>query len=180
MVARNNYRITFTSDTTVPPGFDFIDVRPQMVAEEYTVPQFTAVFPSAGQFPMGNAFLVPSDAWKHLYERWYIHDPDRVLPNGQQCSTFFGNARFGMPKYTAELLIDLPCPWSPIYFGNLYMGGYLQPSDQSRVLRAARSVIAAKAFRDKALMDFEVVREVQVGDDILCDGSVNVGGMIAI
>ena len=74
--ASYSYRLGRETYTTSYPDAGLVDVRPQSVAETHEG-QPNALYATQRQF-IGGKHLPPSIAWRHIYERWHIHDPDRV------------------------------------------------------------------------------------------------------
>ncbi len=81
------YRLGRETYTTAYPNADLIDVRPQMVAEQHPG-QPGVLYATLRQFIHGKQ-LPPTISWRYIYERWHIHDPDRI-PDVRVRSTHLG------------------------------------------------------------------------------------------
>jgi hypothetical protein len=79
--------------------------------------------------------------------------------------------RWGFPKHTMELLIDLHTKetiedwWGESGWDNMFW----TETNLEHVDRACRAVVAAKSLRDKALVRFDPLRPVEPGDKITED-----------
>jgi hypothetical protein len=123
-------------------------------------------------------YLPRSNAWQHLYERWYLFDPDRV-PDVRSTSIYMGHCRFGIPKYTAEALIRITAKMPPFYISTTrYLRGFLRPRQTEAIARLLRGVRASMAVRDTVLVDTAVHRTIQVRDLIDASGRLAVGQLI--
>jgi hypothetical protein len=155
------YRLGREQYTTVWPEGQLIDVQPRFVAEAHDK-QETALHPGAPGARLLGACLPPSVAWRYLYERWHIHDPDRV-PDQRKRSTHLGVTRLGMPAYTAEVLTRIKGRRHPRTVGRFVNGFFVAAS--SRPIENARSAtMAAKSLRDKVLINTKTYRLPKVGD----------------
>lgn len=155
------YRLGREQYTTVWPQGQLIDVQPQYVAEVHDK-QETAVHPGAPGARLLGACLPPSIAWRHIYERWHIHDPDRV-PDQRKRSTHLGITRLGMPAYTAEVLTRLKGRRHPRTVGR-FVNGFLVAANRRPIENARSATMAAKSLRDKVLINTKTYRLPKVGD----------------
>jgi len=156
-----SYRLGREQYTTVLPKGDLIDVRPQQVAEKHAA-QVTSVFPGAQGQRASGACLPESIAWRHLYDRWHIHDPARVLEERKR-STHLGYTRLGMPPYTAEVLTRIKGRRYPRTAGR-FVNGYLVAASTKPVADAREAVMVAKSLRDKVLINTKTWRVPRPGD----------------
>ena len=160
--------------TTINPGLKNINVDSDKVALVHQA--YPAEF-YCGQCLTGK-FLPVSNAWRFMYEVWYLLDPER-MPDYKKAYVFLGRARFGEPKYTAELKIKKFGQFPSFFLQTSgFMGGYMSPPDTSTIDKLRRAVTASMALRDTVYIDTRVRRVVEVSDSILCDGSHVVGQMI--
>jgi phage tail P2-like protein len=110
--------------------------------------------------PDGGGFL--------LADRIYLHDPVVAAPMTAGMS-FADADRVGMPVQTVELMVDLMThEKAPAMFAYaLYAEeDYAVPEDDEHIDRALRSIVAAKAMRDTALVSFEPLRQIAIGDPL--------------
>ena len=142
-----SYRLGREQYTTVLPKGDLIDVRPQQVAEKHAA-QATSLFPGAAGQRVSGACLPETIAWRHLYDRWHIHDPDRVLDERKR-STHLGYTRLGMPPYTAEVLTRIKGKRPPRTAGR-FVNGYV-------VAASTKPVADARARRFDQCLDFRKI-----------------------
>jgi hypothetical protein len=138
-----------------------IDVRPQQVAEKHAA-QATSLFPGATGQRVSGACLPETNAWRHLYDRWHIHDPDRVLDERKR-STHLGYTRLGMPPYTAEVLTRITGKRPPRTAGR-FVNGYVLAASTKPVADARAAVMVAKSLRDKVLINTKTWRVPRPGD----------------
>lgn len=161
--------------TTVQPDLGFIDVRPEMVSEVHPG-QPGALYPGAGkkQF-IGGKFVPPTISWKHIFERWYLLDPDRV-PDQRKRSVHLGYTRLGMPAFNAELLVAVRGQRRPREVWG-FVSGHLRQHDPRPLDAAVDSVRTSKAARDKILINTKTKRLPRAGDRLKV-GSTKVGQLI--
>lgn len=179
-----SYRLGREIRTTVWPDERLVDVRPEIVAERHTAPygaMFGVGFCGCGRRDgrtLHGVFLPPSRAWRYLYERWYLHDPERV-PEARRRSTHAGYARLGMPPYTAEVRVSITGRRSRWTLGRFVYGfPVAQPRDGIRDARQA--VAASKSLRDKVLLDTRNWRLPRVGDRVGLGDGVKIGQLIEV
>lgn len=171
-----SYRLGREQYTTVLPDGDLIDVRPQFVAETHDAQQ-TSVFPGApGQRVLG-ACLPETISWRHLYERWHIHDPERVLEERKR-STHLGYTRLGMPPYNAEVVTRIKGRRHPRTAGQ-YVNGFIVAASRKPIADAREAVRVSKSLRDKVLINTKTYRLPRPGDrqDV---GSITIGEYIEV
>jgi hypothetical protein len=168
---RYSYRLGREQYTTVMPKGGLIDVRPQMVADAHPA-QAGSVFPgNVGQRVLGG-FLPETAAWQHLYERWHIHDPDRVLAERKR-STHLGYTRLGMPAYHAEVLTRIKGRRHPRTAG-AFVNGFIVGASVKPVSDAREAVMVSKSLRDKVLINTKTYRLPRAGDRRQI-GSIKIG-----
>ena len=105
--ASYSWRLGRETYTTAWPNADLVDVRPQSVAERHEG-QANALYATRQQFIAGK-HLPPTISWRFIYERWHIHDPDRV-PDVRIRSTHAGFTRLVMPSAFRAPAATAP-PW---------------------------------------------------------------------
>ncbi len=160
--ASYSYRLGRETYTTVFPDGDLIDVRPQSVAEVHQG-QPTALYATRRQFIAGKC-LPPTIAWRYLYERWHLHDPDRV-PDERKRSTHVGYTRLGMPPYHAEVrtrIVGRHLPRTAQQFVN----GFLLTGNRKPIADVREAIRVSKSLRDKILIDTKTYRQPRAGDRI--------------
>jgi hypothetical protein len=156
-----SYRLGREQYTTHLPENRMIDIRPQYVAEKHSSLK-GAVFPGGGGQRVSNGFLPPSIAWQFLYERWHLHDPDRV-PEERKRSTHIGNMRLGMPAYHAEVLTRISGRQYPRTAGR-FVNGFLVTASRKPIENAREAIMISKSLRDKILIDTMTYRLPKAGD----------------
>ncbi|OYX99780.1 MAG: phage tail protein I [Hyphomicrobium sp. 32-62-53] len=171
--ASYTYRLGRETYTTVYPDADLIDVRPQSVAEIHPG-QPTALYATKRQFIAGRC-LPPTIAWRYLYERWHLHDPDRV-PDERKRSTHVGFTRLGMPPYHAEVrtrIIGRQLPRT----ASLFVNGFLLTGHRKPIADVREAIRVSKSLRDKILIDTKTYRTPRAGDRIKV-GALTLGRFI--
>ncbi|MDN2582970.1 phage tail protein I [Aquibium sp. ELW1220] len=173
--ASYEFRLGRETYTTVWPQAQLIDVRPQFVTEIHSG-QKGAVHAGGGSRIAGG-FLPPTIAWRHLFERWHIHDPDRI-PIERCRSMHLGNTRLGMPAYHAEASIRLPGrrPWR---IAGRFVQGFVLSTSKKPIADARHAVRITKSLRDKILIDTKTHRAIRAGDRLKI-GQAAVGGYIEV
>lgn len=167
------YRLGRETYTTVWPDSDLIDVRPQNVAERHPG-QNNALYAARHQFIEGK-HLPPTISPRHIFERWHIHDPDRV-PDVRARSTHLGATRLGMPPYNAEVrtrIIGKKAPKSAERFVN----GHLLAGNRKPISDVCEAIRVSKSLRDKVMLDTKTYRIPRAGDRLKL-GTVKIGTFI--
>lgn len=160
--ASYSYRLGRETYTTVFPDGDLIDVRPQSVAEVHPG-QPTALYATRRQFIAGKC-LPPTMAWRYLYERWHLHDPDRV-PDERKRSTHVGYTRLGMPPYHAEARVRIVGRHLP-RTAQQFVNGFLLTGNRKPIADVREAIRVSKSLRDKILIDTKTYRQPRAGDRI--------------
>jgi hypothetical protein len=173
--ASYDYRLGRETYTTAWPNADLVDVRPQSAAERHEG-QPTALYATQRQFIAGK-YLPPTIAWRYIYERWHIHDPDRV-PDVRVRSTHLGFTRLGMPSYHAEIRTRISGTHSPRAAG-LFVTGHLMTGDRRPIGRVREAVRVSKSLRDRMLLDTKTFRFPRAGDRLRV-GTVTLGRFIEV
>jgi hypothetical protein len=171
--ASYSYRLGRETYTTTWPDADLIDVRPQHVAEQHQG-QPTALYATKRQFILGK-HLPPTISWRFIYERWHIHDPDRV-PDVRIRSTHLGFTRLGMPPYHAEVRPRISGTQAPRTAGP-FVNGYLMTGNRKPIADVREAVRVSKSLRDRILLDTRTFRFPRAGDRVKI-GTVTLGRFI--
>jgi hypothetical protein len=161
------YRLGRETYTTAWPNAELIDVRPEAVAEAHPG-QPTALYATRRQAIAGKC-LPPTIAWRYLYERWHIHDPDRV-PDERKRATHLGFTRLGMPPYHAEVQTRITGHRPPRTAG-LFVNGHLVSGDRKPIADVREAIRVSKALRDRILIDTRTWRSPRAGDRLPVGGS---------
>ncbi len=167
---RTQYQALFT---TINPGLDPINVRPEQVYQQHPVRQLEWYC----GMPLRRTYLTKSNAWQFLYERWYLFDPTR-LPDNRKASTYMGRARFGIHKYTAEADIQAWFTWPKFYAranGYYGKGRFFPPKNTKLIDQIRRAVTASMAARDTVQIDTGIKRVIQIRDLTVLDGRFSIG-----
>ena len=159
--------------TSAWPRADLVDVMPQNVAEQHQG-QPTALYATRRQFIEGK-HLPPTISWQYIYERWHIHDPERV-PDIRVRSTHLGYTRLGMPPYHAEVRTRIKGK-KPSRSVSLHVDGFLMTGDRRPISRVREAVRVSKSLRDKILLDTKTYRFPKAGDRLKV-GAVRIGTFI--
>jgi hypothetical protein len=168
-----SYRLGRETYTTAWPRADLVDVRPQDVAEQHPG-QPTALYATQRQFIEGK-FLPPTISWQYIFERWHIHDPERV-PDIRVRSTHLGFTRLGMPPYHAEVRTRIMGK-KPSRAVRLFVDGFLLTGDRRPISKVREAVRVSKSLRDKILLDTKTYRFPRAGDRLKV-GTVKIGTFI--
>lgn len=168
------YRLGRERYTTHLPDGGLIDVRPQYVAEQHLT-QAAATYPGGDGERIFGGYLPPTISWRYLYERWHIHDPDRVIEERKR-STHIGYTRLGMPPYHAEIRTRMTRRQAPRTAG-LFVSGYLIATDKKPIADAREAVRVSQSLRDKIWLDTKTYRKPRVGDRLRV-GSFTIGEYI--
>jgi phage tail P2-like protein len=165
---------------TIVPDLQPINLYPEYVADTYTESKYKLFAGSrkVKSYLGPGRYLIPSNAWRHLYQRWYLWDQTRY-PDNRRASVYMGNARFGIPKYTAEVKVEAYEYIPKAYFRvGGFLRGYLRPRSTKVIDKVRRATVAAMALRDTVRIDTKAVRTLQAADAPLADGSFYVGQLI--
>jgi hypothetical protein len=170
-----DFRLGRETYTTAWPNAELIDVRPEAVAEVHAG-QPTALYTTRRQFIAGRC-LPPTIAWRFLYARWHIHDPDRV-PDERKRATHLGFTRLGMPPYHAEIQTRVVGHRAPRTAG-LFVNGHLVAGSRKPIADVREAIRVSKALRDRILIDTRTWRMPRPGDRIAI-GSSTLGQLIEV
>jgi hypothetical protein len=173
--ASYEFRLGRETYTTAWPNAELIDVRPIAVAEAHPG-QPTALYATRRQFIAGKC-LPPTVAWRYLYARWHIHDPDRV-PDERKRATHLGFTRLGMPPYHAEVQTRIFGHRAPRTAG-LFVNGHLVAGSRKPIADVREAIRVTKALRDRILIDTRTWRSPRAGDR-LAIGSSALGQLIEV
>jgi hypothetical protein len=171
--ASYSYRAGRETYMTTYPDADLVDVRPQHIAEQHDG-QPTALYAAKCQFIQGK-HLPPTISWRFIYERWHVHDPDRV-PDVRIRSTHLGYTRLGMPPYHAEVRMRIKGRLAPRTAGP-FVNGYLMTGNRKPIADVREAVRVSKSLRDKILLDTKTWRFPRAGDRLKV-GMVTLGRFI--
>jgi hypothetical protein len=171
--ASYSYRLGRETYTTTYPDAGLIDVRPQHVAEQHQG-QPTALYATKRQFILGKQ-LPLTVSWRYIFERWHIHDPDRV-PDVRIRSTHLGYTRLGMPPYHAEVRTRIKGRLAPRTAGP-FVNGYLMTGNRKPIADVREAVRVSKSLRDRILLDTRTWRFPRAGDRLKV-GTVTLGRFI--
>lgn len=171
--ASYSYRLGRETWTTTYPKADLVDVRPQSVAERHDG-QPTALYVTKRQFILGK-HLPPTISWRFIYERWHIHNPERV-PDVRIRSTHLGFTRLGMPPYHAEVRTRIRGKLAPRTAGP-FVNGYLMTGNRKPIADVREAVRVSKSLRDRILLDTKTWRFPRAGDRLKV-GTVTLGRFI--
>lgn len=161
------FRLGREAYTTTWPNAELLDVRPEAVAEAHPG-QPTALYATRRQFIAGKC-LPATVAWRYLYERWHIHDPDRV-PDERKRATHLGFTRLGMPPYHAEIQTRIIGHRAPRTAG-LFVNGHLVAGSRKPIADVREAIRVSKALRDRILIDTRTWRSPRAGDRLPVGGS---------
>jgi hypothetical protein len=154
------YTIGAAAYRTVVPGLTPIHVDPVLTFDRGRAHP-GAMF--AG-LPLRKRYLIPSSAWRRVYECFYLHDPERS-PRKRGGWAFLGHTRLGIAPYTAELDVRMrrKLPKARAW---RYVRGWVLGEDRSAISRICEAAVAGKALRDKVLVQFRTVRPALPSDNI--------------
>lgn len=173
--ASYEFRLGRETYTTVVPKAELIDVRPQFLAEVHPGQKGTVY--AGGGSRIGGGFLPPTISWRHLFERWHIHDPDRI-PIERRRSLHLGHTRLGMPAYHAEASVRLLGNRSWRITGR-FVRGHLVSTSKKSIADARHAVRITKSLRDKVLLNTKTFRAIRPGDRRKV-GQTSVGAYIEV
>ncbi|MBN9022519.1 MAG: phage tail protein I [Rhizobiales bacterium] len=165
--ASYDFRLERETYTTAWPNAELIDIRPEAIAEAHPG-QPTSLYSTRHQFIAGKC-LPPTIAWRFLYERWHIHDPDR-LPEERKRATHLGFTRLGMPPYHAEIRIRITGRQAPRIAG-LFVNGHLVAGNRKPIADVREAIRVSKALRDRILIDTRTWRFPRAGDRLSVGGT---------
>jgi hypothetical protein len=160
--------------TTLLPDGDFIAQYPEKVAETHAA-QAGSLF--MGGFFVG-AYLPQTISWRYLYDRFYLHDLDRV-PELRKRSVHIGYTRLGMPGYWAEYKIAVRGQFHAREVSR-FIDGFLRAPNREPLNRTIRAVRVSKAARDKALIDTMTKRDITVSDRITIQSNRHLGDLVEV
>jgi len=122
--------------------------------------------------PLTDYFLVPDNSPFLVFDRLRYYDPDIEGPVGLK-GDFLDDARLGMPKRRAELMIQADRILGPmeLVLDQDFVGeNFLVDDDLTRTDRALKSVEAAMALDDTIQVTFQTTRPIEFRDHIRFDG----------
>jgi hypothetical protein len=175
---------------TVYPTLDPIYAFPDYVAETGTSYLGVHIFagmrgrwrdPNTKAFKRITGFLlgyVPeTTAPLRLYERYYLHDPNR-LPEGRRIDQIFaGHFRLGLPPYNAVMSVEVLGHRPRREFAR-YVYGFVSDGKGSRLKFARTAVQKSKAVRDKILLKTKLHRTISSADGLRSDDGHTSGDLI--
>lgn len=166
--------------TTINPGLGLIDVDYENVFQVHPA-QKGSLF--AGRFLPGvnmpKLTLPQSDAWRNLFQRWYLLDPTRV-PDSRKRYTHLAFTRLGMPVYNAELKVSIPGKAYPREAWRFVSGFLRDPGETAeQVSDALMAVRVSKSLRDKVLVNTKTQRVLRASDLVRVGSGIRVGSLVA-
>lgn len=120
-------------------------------------------------------YMDVDDAANMLADRVWLFDPNIAVPMVEGFS-FLDVDRIGFPAYTMELMVDLhqiEGPNSLFVDEDFIEDAAFVDEDGSHIDRACRAIVAAKSLRDKALVAFDPLRQIEAGDRITEETTVS-------
>ena len=148
----------------VTPGLEPINVNYERISDIGNGGPFIFVNDFANDYFVGDG----REAANMLADRIYLNDPNVAAPMLRGIS-FVGVDRVNMPKFNAELLIDLRAsdPLPTIICEESFVADSFVGHDTFEDMdRAMRAVVASKAFRDRVLASFETVKPIAFRDNV--------------
>lgn len=163
---------------TIKPTEELIDLYPDHIAETHNIrpPELYM----RRRFFLTRKYLPRSNAWRYLYDVWYLFDPD-VVPANRKGNVFLGSpyCRLGIDNYTAEALIKVRVKAPAFYVRSVgYVRGFFRPAQNEGVERVRRGVRASMAARDTVLINTNVTRVLQVRDLLRADTGYKIGQFV--
>lgn len=161
---------------TVAPDVELLKLEPELVKEHHQA-RPAELYASRRQYLCGK-FLPRSNAWRHVYERWYVFDADRV-PEYRRKGVYLNHTRLGIDKFTAEVMVRIRVK-RPRFLAHDsgWVYGFLGERNNEPINKVRRAVTASMALRDTVLIDTKTVRTLQVGDIIDASGRFAVGQLV--
>jgi phage tail-like protein len=126
----------------------------------------------AGEITDGK-FYTPSGALHRVYDAIHVADPSRVGAARGSIS-FFGDDRFGVPAFTAEISVGVPSK-RPKDAVSGFVGGFWYEHRKTELDRNLRAVTAGKAARDKIMVNTSTHRPLRVGSPLFVGASLKLG-----
>lgn len=143
---------------TIKPGLDTLGYDTEPVALKGKRGRVAFL----GHWFIGQPMVV-SDANMRLFDRTWLFDPE-VAVLGRNASTFMGDGRLGMKKFTAELRIKMRGRAVPRAQTRFLVGGFVGRRKPNRLADLRRAVRWASLGRDKVLITTKTVEPVVAGD----------------
>jgi len=173
-----NYELRLPRETysTIYPRGELIENRPESVYEQHTG-QSGALYLGGGKQFIEGKHLPPTASWKYVFERWYLHDPDRIT-EARARSIHIGFTRLGMPPYHAEINVRLPGKINKSAAGR-FVTGYLIATDKPLISDTREAVNVSRSCRDKVLLDTKTYRSLRLNDRMLI-GSARLGQYVKV
>lgn len=121
----------------------------------------------------GKRYFVRSGAAYRTYDVVYLKDASVSL-EGRGARNFWGNERFGIPKFTAEIKAVVPNK-RPKLATDRFVGGHFFTAPKTNLNNAITASRVAKSLRDTILMNTTVARPLLVGTPLLVGGDLVLG-----
>lgn len=143
------------------PSLSPVSYVPEAVAQVGT--RRGNLFPGASSLgSRGRSCLLESTAGDRIFDRIYLHDPERALaPRGRSIHLGDG-CRMGMPPHNAELVLSVPGA-IPSRCVSRFVQGYLKPADTSRWCRLIGALNYGKRLSDRVLARALATRQITSG-----------------
>jgi len=163
---------------TIAPSEQLMEKYPQLVTQRHPSRRYR-MYPARRrkQF-IHDRYPLQSEAWRYIYERWFLFDPDRLPDHLKGGQAYLGHTRLGIDNYTAEAMVAIRTPYAKFF---VRCGGYcgrfrfLHKFNPEAVYRLRRGVTASMALRDTVLLNTKTQRPLQVRDVLHPDGTFTVG-----
>ena len=163
---------------TVTPGLKPQSVSPARVNLRHT-PPIGQHFHDWNKSFRGNNFRRESDADLYVFDRIPLYSKD-TMPPAVTSKWYRGDKRFGIPNFTAHIVVDVPLKRSNARgFGGRFRNGFRVPTDMTKLDNACRAVVSAKSLRDEILIDPVTHRVVKLRDRLKL-GSFKLGQVVRI
>lgn len=165
-------RAMFGAD--LPPGL-MSGAVPELVSE---------VLPGDGVGVMADAgcwdesFWIEDRSWQHVYERIYLADPDAQVPSMDAAGSYWDDAWYDWPPYTALLQVRQEKSYGVTGAETCWDEGFYIDDDLADYDVTLSAVASAKALRDKVLISTTTYRLPNFGDRLRLDGSWRLGQLI--
>lgn len=112
-----------------------------------------------------------------LYERYYLHDPERLPDRRMADRIFAGKFRLGLPAFNAVMSVEVQSKRPRKQFSG-FVWGFVSDGKGSRLKQARSAIQKSMAYRDKILMKTQLHRTVTTADGIISGDGHRAGDLI--
>lgn len=153
-----------------------VAVEPQTVTE-IGPPDPAGTFAEADFYADGS-FLMPDTGWTQVYDRYYLHTPDASIELIETGGCYYGEARYGIAPYTAEVTTRKLGKQLEYGADEFFGVGYYLPPELEDWRRIIDAAALSGSGRDTLYVQTATYRWPLLSDGLPLDGSWPLDEMI--